>query len=484
MDSKIISYISRYVIPFYYDYENDGYGRIKRFLSDNEVDYKEKKLADKGQWIEAGFWEDYNSSEDKAPESELFSFLPDIFQTDAKHSESARNLGLSFVYKASGRIMDNLECEVGESRIPFKISDLGILILKNGIGFVWYQIEIKNNKKDEGFDTNTYISFLNEFKELARSENGKISRTEYNQNTKQKDVSVFSMGNWIREILSAEELGIRFWSERSASINGEKEKRLIPDKALLFQYLFVEKDDEVSKEDIAFRSATGFDLKYCISEDLENDVYRPFGNTCFYISKSGMSYVVINDNTNTQFFKGEFGDRFKREYFFIYMLLLFQSYSCAHYSRLLTKLPANEKAFESGNEHIDKLESINGQINLFMVKSVFDSISNMGHQNEVYRYGKSRLYIDEDIQSLTIGLDALRDIVRDKRESKVNRALIIFGFIVVVSAWIDGVNLVDWFLGKLGCKNIPLNAGHGIISIIIIGLTIYLFIVLSKNRKG
>ena len=288
----------------------------------------------------------------------------------------------------------------------------------------------------------------------------------------------FCLGEWLSKIVAADDLGIRFWAERETKPEDGNRAR-IPDKALLFQYLFIEQATDQERNNLVFRIANGYDEKYNAPDDIDENLYKPFGNTCFYVSKAGMACVVKNADSNETFFDGQFKGNYVRDYFFIYMLLAYQSYSCAHYSRLLTKLPADEKLFNKKAVYVDKLESLNGQINLFLVKSVFESVSNIHHQNGVYRYGKASLCIEEDIHSLTVGLDALKDMEKEKRDRKVDIALVVFGFMVVVSAWIDGLNLVDWFMKN--DKNI--NPWHMGISVGIILLTLYLIITLLWNRK-
>ena len=57
--------------------------------------------------------------------------------------------------------------------------------------------------------------------------------------------------------------------------------------------------------------------------------------------------------------------------------------------------------------------------------------------------------------------------------------MIVFGLIVVVSAWIDGLNLVDWFMHN----EESINVWHVGISVGIIVLTLYLIITLLVNRN-
>ena len=131
-------------------------------------------------------------------------------------------------------------------------------------------------------------------------------------------------------------------------------------------------------------------------------------------------------------------------------------------------------------KYLSKLEILSEQINLFLVKSLFESVSNVHHQNGLYRYGKTELCIKDDIQSLTIGVDALKNIEREKSERKISFALTVFGFIVVVSAWIDGLNLVDWFNNNGSI----ISLWHIVISMSIVLSAVYLIYVLWKEIKN
>ena len=93
-------------------------------------------------------------------------------------------------------------------------------------------------------------------------------------------------------------------------------------------------------------------------------------------------------------------------------------------------------------------------------------MSNIHHQNGVYRYGKTSLCVEEDIQSLTVGLDALKDMEKEKRDRKVDFAVLMLSFLVFVSAWIDGLSLVDWIACMLKSDGI---IGH-MVELLVVGV--------------
>lgn len=478
---QLNKYVSRYVLPFYFKYDNNDYEEICKKIVIKTKENLVCKVPKDGKWKEIGFWEDYKFvNNDSQPEMELYSYLLSVFKENRlDNKKDLTNLGKSFVYTTTGTIFDaqyqNKKDGGEEEWIPFECKDFGIIILKNGVGFMWYEIIFRKNPT-----VACYKNFQHDFKELARTHTTKFRRKiDFDEVSKKARYETFCIGEWISEFMNIEGFDIHFWAERRKGSSTTSQSQYLPDKALLFQYLFTEDVSKEQRNELAFHVANGYDEKYKMPVNMEEIIYSPFGNSTFYISKAGMSCVVSNQETNEEFFSGQFREKYVRDYFFMYLLLCYQTYSCAHYSRLLTKLPAEEAMFGKKKSYSDKLEAVNGQVNLFLVKSVFDSVSTVHHQNEVYRYGKKSLSINEDIQSLTIGLEALRDIEREKRDRKLNSAISIFGLLVVVSTLLDGFNLVDWvdmncFGGNMSAKELVYIVVAGVVIFIAINLVVAL----------
>lgn len=426
MNTEIKSYVSRYVVPFYFEYRDNGYDKIRERLKENS------------KWEQAAFWGSKENSE-----MDLYSYLPAIFQED----ESKRNLGVTFHYIMNGKRFE-MKYQVDVKSIPFDIKDLGMLLFRNGIGFIWYEIEFKRIDS-----TADYLDFQNDFKELARTRSTKfVRKVGYDKERREDILEPVCMGEWLVNMLPPIDVQISFWAERTTNVRGNNLN--IPDKALLFQYLCLDEKIEGEMATMAFRIANGYDEKYNAPDDIEKQIYRPFKNVCYYISKAGMACIATNGGSNKQFFEEQFSVKYKSDYFFIFTLLVYQTYSCAHYARLLTKLPADEKEFNRNIGHVNKLESFTEQINLFLVKSVFESVSNVHHQNGVYTYGKQTLHVEADIKSLTVGLNALEDMEQGKREGKINSAITLFGLLVVISTVLDALSLEDWFFENASSKTL------------------------------
>ena len=61
MNSSVKNYVSRYVVPFYFDYENGGYESLITHFINNDIVNSELGLPKDGFSINAGFWENYKS---------------------------------------------------------------------------------------------------------------------------------------------------------------------------------------------------------------------------------------------------------------------------------------------------------------------------------------------------------------------------------------------------------------------------------------
>ena len=90
----IKNYVSRFVVPFYFDDSEKGYDKICAFFRDENKKECMNGL-DSGKWVEAGFWENYKSSSSKQAEMELYTYLFSIFKED--EDKDLVNLGTSFV---------------------------------------------------------------------------------------------------------------------------------------------------------------------------------------------------------------------------------------------------------------------------------------------------------------------------------------------------------------------------------------------------
>lgn len=464
MSSSVLNSVNIHIIPFYFE---------KSFYKELVTFFKNDKTSNTNKWVQYNLWEADKTG--NQIEMDIFSF----FRNSICESEvyDSKNLGMSFIINDKTeliKIICNLEKfnNNNERIIEASVYDLGLIVFKEGIGFLWYELKFDENIK---LCSNDYVTFQNISKELSRSK-----YCYYVEKGRKHPI-----GKWIVEILNDKENRIRFFAERELK---SYNKIIVPDKTLLFNYLFVENVDKVAREILAYRVTNGFDEKYCPPENIDKEMYEPFGNASAYITKSGMSYVV-NDSgaTNSHFFMNFFPNKFKNDYFFIYIILLYQSYSCFYYSnKLAREVSPDINEFEKDNTQLKNLKNLEIDINLFLVKGVYGSVSNVHHQDKTYKYGREALCIDNDMQSLTIGLGVLRQLEtereqdkKDIREERINTALTMLSLMTIISAFIDAISIGDWYV----------SGGLNRISVVHICLVSFIFIlvtffvtVLLKNK--
>lgn len=144
------------------------------------------------------------------------------------------------------------------------------------------------------------------------------------------------------------------------------------------------------------------------------------------------------------------------------------------------------------------METIEKQIDLFLIKSVFGSISSVEHHNEMYQHGKDILRIHEEIDSLTDGLKALRSLEKEQikaikheeknnleeakkqRATKLQQAVTLFGLLSVFSA-ISAAKTVSSFFGEF--NELAFAIFFAIIVIVVVKLFCSLKKAMNVNKK-
>lgn len=522
---QVESGLFRYVIPFYY--EKDFTSACK------EID-QQKKFE--GIYKNDLMWKK-NALSEQSSESELFDYVNKEFCVMNPEDEISDNLdGCRWNYcksEADPEAIDKAKRNAEKHILQFKVAtvsamnevlksgaefsnladvnldDAGILLCRNGIGFLWYDLSFLPNKKVNLQDILTLkrmdtsenteekdsrldiIKFQNDIKELnSRSkfkkdsvvlwsetrtlEDGefglKISRcdksTEYESFVYLRP---FFLGRWAVQILDS--LEVTFWASRNNSFNnalfnlekefrkiseeavvgtwdfsensGQSAEQKVPDKALLFNYLFLDDDHSAEtkltdreKRNLSFWMTRGFNMSYLASDEELSEVSRPFENEYWYAAQEGVSCIGWKtEDGNNVFYKGQKKQKVASDYFTLYLKTLYQSFSLLKYADETNNVGKSP-------ENIDELYK---KMNDFLMKSMATSVSHTHHQSEFYVYLKKRLRISEDVESVTAGLDAMDGIIRqqqdDEGKKRDNLTQVVLGFVSVLSI-ISAFN--DW----------------------------------------
>lgn len=486
MSEMVTKKIMRYIVPFSYGLSFDE--------AIAKIDGGENSLIT---------FEKDQSGNSNGPESDVYDYVRNEFKFDEGNNKS--KVGCSYRAKLDANnpvlqlVLDTTlfsNKNIGDQNILI-LDDLGLLIGRNGVGFLWYEIGTKRETK-EAVCLESLEEFQNQFKELCRNDQkvsfwNRITVTERNKDTltlpeygirEEKVINnevkstfyyePFSMGIWIAEILSF--LQVAFVPERKNPINGilnnakkkdvsaieranfhysivegkkkEHTAAFIPDKSLLFTYLSFETQEtpEFSEEMVKklIRLGNGYKSTYAIKKDTEKDVFKTFENIMWYTSQEGCACFALPDEKSKIFMETEMLSKVKTDYFTLYLKSLFQSYSLLMYAeRIQNELSAVKTDYVDGTEE-NAIGDIESDINLFLTKSMATSVSHISHQSDFYIYVKERLHIKEDVDSVTAGLNALSELQKEKiqdleaqRSDRIQTVMGLFSILAIGSALFD-----------------------------------------------
>ena len=422
-------------------------------------------------------------------EQDIYEYVADsLYSTEKAISESENDIGSLWVPKKGSKIrFPRLLYIDSVSNEQFKIysHEIGLSIFRNGIGFVWYDISLRHMDTSFVTDTDIIINFQNKFKELNRKSN--ISRIVLEEND-----SSFVLGEWIENTLLADITGKRFYPGRIHCSNSGYSTK-VPDKALLYTYYIAFGDMETQELlKLNYRLSSGYDTKYKLPNSIVENCFTPFENVVWKITKEGCGCAVNTDEKDS-FFTRLFVDKVRNDYFILYLLLLYQSYSLLMYAeKIELKMSANPEFYLNSKDDT-KIQRLLAEMNTFTMKSTHASVSHIQHQNDFYEYGMTRLRIREDAESVVAGaesLDEMQNLVeakeKEKNDSVINTALALLSVWAFFSAISDGVASVNWLFFD---ENLFTNPAYSIASIIMativcgVGIFALIYIIVGKKKQ-
>lgn len=312
------------------------------------------------------------------------------------------------------------------------------------------QMKIVENRlldieQSNAMDLKTLINFQNKIKELARP-HYEVSYKIDGQEIKKECL----VGQWINDILTELKCKeLQYFPSRKIDERGstydlvkvsEAGLQLIdvdtvpklPDKAILYTYVALIDDHikDLSTKDVletsAYYLAMGYDGAYRVEQQVKDNMLHPYANIVEYVKKEGFAECVTFVGDNKNFFIKQKMHNFRNDYFHMYMNLLQQSYSILNMtSELSTGLAANYQVYKEKNRDkenvVYKLEDTDARINLFMIKNINASVSHVENQNIFYKYVESSIHVKEDLEALSSGISALKEILQRREIEERNK---------------------------------------------------------------
>lgn len=435
--------VLRYVIPFktnisfdeairnisnYVDNANprfvkESYLDVSRIRYDKLPNNKYNKIITRGSKICNEYkWDkclpNPLNKEGKPIESDIYDYLKKEFIFD-EDSNIENKIGLSWVLKPNfdtkGYSVDTLFSKMaimptGMNELKsFSITNLGLYLFKNNLGFLWYEVDcytdnsdellrfqyalreinhtktfIKVNSNDELYielkeklEDKTgehYIYFRladlfdqllvktlgvnnNEIKYLASRDNSYLKKFSIGQYEKLKDCIVSKSDKFTNT----------FEKDGSLDLNGSKK---VCDKPILYTYISSEVNEKIDdtfideeKRDLAFHICNGYKESYFYSDKIGTNMYQPFANILWAAGNEGCAIMAWGygskdedkyiESYNYKFYNGFFLEKIRGDYFHLFIRNLYQSYSLLMFSeRIQYDLSGNRKDYYDDEEQI------------------------------------------------------------------------------------------------------------------------------------
>lgn len=488
----------RYIVPFSYEKEKYSLDSIEALMLDKDSNANYCWKVDDIRKGEQDLYDYFL----KAFEGTTDGSLGWAFSLERKEGDFQKNVGYNVdnsTAKGGKKVLLNLIYvdKKTDKKYLFNVVEAGLYMFHTGIGLFWYEIGFK----PETMPKEELIRFQNNFKELNRNkadsyikivgqenptlktEETKVDGIEYviarhypvNGEINYVGYPVFdmTMGKWIFDILKSIPGNLHFYEERQCVLD---ETIIVPDKPLLFNYFSIDKtqlkDGDLEVVDLAYYLTNGYKRSYIMSKDEKNNMFKPFDNMYWYVSYEGIGCYAYYDNSNRDFFVGTLYNKIINDYFLIYIQILQQKHSAIRLSECIEQnLPADVEEYNNKEKYKETAETIQKlllEVNVFLTKNVWASISHVHHQNLLYEYAHKQLRIENDVNSLTEGLGALEKIQRAKdenarlekekaEEKRDKRLMDYFAMFAIVSVFADGFTFLYTFLVDkiIGINNIP-----------------------------
>ena len=496
----------RYIVPF--SIEVSGNSTCRDVIA--EIDESVDEFG--GTWYQTSV---------RNGEQDIYEYILDSFDESGYSLES--NIGAAFTYVPSkekkfpsikyqnSEYNDSISAYEDKETADFNIVDMGMYLFNTGIGLLWYEIS------DINLNTEQLSVFNFHFKELNIAKNYHYFKSDY--------YDYFIMGDYISRILKVLGVDLKYYSSR-LNLSREKDSAVfVPDKAILFNYIVFDKNEEVLGEVIgdnqekslikaAYYFSKGYKSTYKVLPDIEKNMYHPFQNAYWNISKEGAGFYLVDSDDNHKFYTADKGlyQKVMNDYFLIYIIVLQQEYTLLKYAEMIGKnLTANPDKYldselydeneEKNNSEFIRLERevrrLTTEVNVFLTKNVRASVSYVQVQNELYLYARNNLNVLNDIKDLTLGLDSLQGLLHDskqqwesdeeeKRDKRINTTLGLFTVVAFVSAVYDCESLVkDFFMSQDGTSATNPLMWTNILpyGIVFLLLVIFWFIMIGRLGK-
>ena len=461
---EILANRNRYIIPFIFQTKGNGFDAIIKEVS-NVPDWQMDNMHPEGV------------------EQDVYSIILNCFVQNEQQS----NIGCSFSYCLEKKPILSLNYSRFEDDFTVSVWDMGIFLFRTGVGLIWYEFSVPDDTSLEQM-----VLFQNEFKELsyARFVSRRSESQNYTFSLADDHEQPLLMGHWIDSILKGMPFEYDYFASRQDPL---EENHSVCDKALIFLYLASGKSEKENVFDDLYHLTNGYNDRYQRKGSFADEIIEPFENAFCYASASGCGYFAVPKESNMNFYLRTFKKKIMLDYFLLYILALYQSYSLLKFTKeMQSELSAEPKIYmEDSADTLQTLKRLETEINVFLIKSVYSSVSHIGHQNDYYEYVIQRLKVSENIDGLTVGLESLQKLQESRErdrlaeiekqenleqevsDDRLNIGLGLISILAIISAISDGNGSASVIVDLFRLPTVAVDIINGILLAVILVVAIF-----------
>lgn len=187
--------------------------------------------------------------------------------------------------------------------------------------------------------------------------------------------------------------------------------------------------------------------------DIENnpDVFTTFKYNYWGLSREGLVNLGRHSGEkDSDFYRSGYSNKI-RTYYYLYIIVLHQYYGLVKMSREIALLPNSSRKYIGvrGQKKYSDLVELREEINFFYMKSIFQEVSHITHQNTLYKRMHKVLGIIDMMNELSDESSSITNLLTEDRERdkeiRVKNFMVIGGLFAVISAFYNIWSIITYY---------------------------------------
>jgi len=252
-----------------------------------------------------------------------------------------------------------------------------------------------------------------------------------------------------------------------------------PKKALVCNYNVISEKDNM--EDALYHYSYAYDSKHETVRENEKIVSQS-GNVKWMISRQGIACVYQKEEgKEVQFLDNGMRDRVDQVYLWIYIIVLHMYHGLQYYStdfvEIYEEAIKKKKTYYESLCIVKEMEVKKKTSNSFYLQNFYTDISDISHQNNVFRKMYEIYNLDQMMTDFTENKELCSDYLKNLLDKKINSKISIIQYISGFTALYNPVKDITGMIKNMEGHNVPAVAT-------IAALIVFIIVSVVKEVRG